>query len=237
LDRSSFVAAIRAGYALPFNRIGDFDTFNTSAADGALLASSPQFRRLQDIDDDLTLPLTERYFLGGLGQFQLRGFRGRSVGPRRPILRQVGTGNVFTPVGVGDSGQCEDTAEQFGFFNGGNLDGLCNDINDREDDDFDDLEETDVIGGNKFASATFEYRFPISQTIGLQGVLFMDMGNAFDERQPNLFDVTEWRYGSGAGVQWFSPFGPLAVVLGFPLDRTSVEDSPVFEFSIGGSAF
>jgi outer membrane protein insertion porin family len=94
-----------------------------------------------------------------------------------------------------------------------------------------------VVGGNKFSSASFEYRFPISETIGLQGVAFVDMGNAFDERQWNLFDVTEWRYGTGAGVQWFSPFGPLAVVLGFPLDRLSVEKSPVFEFSIGGSAF
>ena len=33
-------------------------------------------------------------------------------------------------------------------------------------------------------------------------------------------------------------FGPLAVVLGFPLDRESeVEDSPVFEFSVGGRDF
>jgi outer membrane protein assembly factor BamA len=39
------------------------------------------------------------------------------------------------------------------------------------------------------------------------------------------------------GVQWFSPFGPLGVVLGFPLDRLSVEDSPVFEFSVGGRDF
>ena len=120
---------------------------------------------------------------------------------------------------------------------GGNLNSLCNQIDDRDVDDFDDLDETDVVGGNKFSSASFEYRFPISETIGLQGVAFIDMGNAFDERQWNLFDVTEWRYGTGAGVQWFSPFGPLAVVLGFPLDRLSVEKPTVFEFSIGGSAF
>ena len=51
----------------------------------------------------------------------------------------------------------------------------------------------------------------------------------------NLFDVTEWRYGFGGGVLWFSPFGPLQVVLGFPLDPLSIEDSPVFEFSVGGA--
>jgi outer membrane protein insertion porin family len=92
------------------------------------------------------------------------------------------------------------------------------------------------VGGNKFISSFVEYRFPISETIGLQGLIFFDTGNAFAENE-NLFDVTEWRYGTGIGVQWFSPFGPLAVVIGFPLDALSVEDLPVFEFSVGGQGF
>jgi outer membrane protein insertion porin family len=112
----------------------------------------------------------------------------------------------------------------------------CNFLTDKKAKDFADLKQTDVIGGNKFISSTLEYRFPISETLGLQGIVFFDMGNAFAEGD-NLFDVTEWRYGVGGGLQWFSPFGPLAVVLGFPLDPLSVEDSPVFEFSVGGGAF
>ena len=140
---------------------------------------------------------------------------------------------MFTPIGYdATTGLCTDSV-----LVGGNENGLCNKITDHNIKDFADLKETDVIGGDKFSSASFEYRFPISETIGLQGVAFIDMGNAFDEREWNLFDVTEWRYGTGAGVQWFSPFGPLAVVLGFPLDRLTVEDPTVFEFSIGGSAF
>ena len=99
-----------------------------------------------------------------------------------------------------------------------------------------DIRLTDVIGGNKFISSTFEYRFPISDLLGLQGLVFFDTGNAFIEGQ-NLFDITKWRYGTGVGVQWFSPFGPLAVVMGFPLDKLSFEDSPVFEFSVGGRDF
>ncbi len=49
---------------------------------------SSEVQALQDIDTDLTLPLTERYFLGGIGTYQLRGFKARSVGPRRAILRR-----------------------------------------------------------------------------------------------------------------------------------------------------
>jgi outer membrane protein assembly factor BamA len=117
--------------------------------------------------------------------------------------------------------------------NGGNRNGQCNDIDAKDIDDFADLDETDVIGGNKFISSSIEYRFPISDTLGLEGIIFLDAGNAFAEGD-NMFDLTEWRWGTGAGVLWFSPFGPLAVILGFPLDPTSQDKSPVFEFSVGG---
>jgi outer membrane protein assembly factor BamA len=247
-ERSTFVVGSRIGWALPFNVIGDYDLPSAAVletADGNILP-------LDAIDTNLKLPLSERYFLGGLGEYQLRGFEARSVGPRRAILYESLLTGEYLPVGrvpvnvladdpdvITDpddpdailSTRCPDTI-QFG----GDEDGVCNDISDKRIKDFEDLDETDVIGGNKFISSTFEYRFPISETIGLQGVVFFDTGNAFAEDE-NLFDVTNWRYGTGVGVQWFSPFGPLAVVIGFPLDRLSVEDLPVFEFSVGGQGF
>jgi outer membrane protein assembly factor BamA len=262
------VVGTRFGYAFPFNSIADFDLPGPNEValgpteDGNVLP-------LGQIDTDLTLPLSERYFLGGLGQFQLRGFRARSVGPRRAILidefltrgavsgeyipvgrRRVWidrrTGEIVEvdpltglPPGSEDnffqSTVCDDTSSSQGI-TAGNGNGRCNDIDDSKNSDFEDLRETDVIGGNKFISSTFEYRFPISDTLGLMGVVFFDTGNAFAEGEL-LFDVTKWRYGTGVGVQWFSPFGPLAVILGFPLDKLSVEDSPVFEFSVGGRGF
>jgi outer membrane protein insertion porin family len=235
-ERSSFVISARAGWAEPVNVISDFDTLVPTLSDALLAQSQEQVKALVAIDSDLTLPLTERYFLGGLGPYQQRGFKARSVGPRRPILKLTGTDNtVLSPVGYDATlGACNDTSTSG---NQGNGNGVCNDINATEIDEFADLDETDVIGGNKFITTSFEYRFPVSEAVGLQGVIFIDMGNAFDENKLNLFDVTEWRYGTGAGVQWFSPFGPLALVLGFPLDRLSVEKSPVFEFSVGGGAF
>jgi outer membrane protein assembly factor BamA len=259
LDRSTFVVAGRIGYALPLNDIMDFDfpevTSDLSTIDGNLLP-------LQEIDDNLTLPLSERYFLGGLGEFQLRGFKARSVGPRRALLRNDGGTGLFIPLGRQLAWVSLDDPEDVttvppgaapdGFkpdefavlttvctdsvFTGGDGNGECNDISDQDIDDFEDLGETDVIGGNKFITTSLEYRFPISETLGLQGLIFFDMGNAFYEGE-NLFDVGEWRYGTGVGVQWFSPFGPLAVILGFPLDALEDEDSPVFEFSVGGQGF
>jgi outer membrane protein insertion porin family len=242
LDRSAFSFRASVGYALPLNELSDFDWDIPTGITG--VGGDNQVRSLDQIDTDSTLPLSERYFLGGLGQFQLRGFKARSIGPRRPILRkwsEPASGSpypLFTPVGYdptkdngdGTFGGCEQAGNRS---TGGNRNGRCNDIDDRDIDDFEDLEETDVIGGNKFISSSIEYRFPISDTIGLEGILFLDTGNAFAEGD-NMLDFPEWRWGSGAGVLWFSPFGPLAVVLGFPLDPTSQDNSPVFEFSVGG---
>ncbi len=180
-------------------------------------------------------------FLGGLGEFQLRGFKARSVGPRRAILRNQG--GQFLPVGrevawVDEDGEEAEPDDPGAIATTICVDGPdeCNDIDDKKIKDFENLDDTDVIGGNKFISLSLEYRFPISETLGLQGLIFFDTGNAFYEGQ-NLFDVAEWRYGTGLGVQWFSPFGPLAVILGFPLDPIKDEKSPVFEFSVGGQGF
>ena len=238
-ERSTFVLATRLGYAIPFNSISDFDIPDLSPTDEAILVLNDQARALSDIDTSIELPLSERYFLGGLGQFTLRGFKARSVGPRRPILRPTSeSAAAFAPVGRNLlTGECVDTPEQDpSGREGGNGNGKCNDIDDTKISEFEDLKETDVIGGNKFISTSFEYRFPISEAIGLQGILFLDMGNAFAEGD-NLLNVDEWRYGSGGAIQWFSPFGPLMLVLGFPLDPLSNEKSPVFEFSVGGGGF
>ena len=51
--------------------------------------------------------------------------------------------------------------------------GSCNNINDKETGEFDDIDETQVIGGSSYISNSFEYRFPISEQIGLMGVGFI----------------------------------------------------------------
>jgi len=244
LDRSTFVVSTRLGYALPFNQIGDFAKGDAGASLCSLpdTLCGPNVADLANIDTDLKLPLTERYFLGGIGPFQLRGYKARSVGPLRSVLTNSGLGgqfgdvaNTFYPNGRQLVPFAPDPRDpnkvvirtECATANG------CNDLSDKKTKDFANYDQTDVVGGNSFITSSLEYRFPISEEVGLQGVIFLDMGNAFFEGE-NLFDVTEWRYGSGGGVLWFSPFGPLQVILGFPIDPEPFEKSPVFEFSVGG---
>lgn len=258
---STFLLGARGGYAIPFNSISDYDnpvarvpfsSLPVIELDGTI-TDTAEVRTLDDIDEDLKLPLTERYFVGGLGTFQLRGYRARSVGPRRAVLKRgtfEGDTNVFTPVGrtiqstfdvaTGElyrNSFCNDTPDFVGFVNPqGNGNGRCNDIDDKDIDDFDDLDETDVVGGNQFVSLSAEYRFSISEQLGLIGIVFIDAGGAFAEDQ-SVLDFGEWRYGTGFGALWFSPFGPLQGFLGFPLNPLSIEDKVVFEFSVGGANF
>lgn len=249
---STFMFGARAGYTAPFNSISDYDFSNVFIGTGC--AGGGQTCPINLIDSDLVLPLTERYFLGGLGTFQLRGYRARSVGPRRSILYagdfggflsgafgatkgQYGPEGPYTPVGRNaGTGECVDGLPS-GVNAQGDGDGLCNSITDKKISQFADLDETDVIGGNKFISMSVEYRFPISETLGLMGIVFVDMGGAFAENDSIFANNGEWRYGAGFGGLWFSPFGPLQAFMGFPLNPLSVEDSYVFEFSVGGANF
>jgi outer membrane protein insertion porin family len=230
---STFIVNSRAGYVFPFNSIGDYDLPGCTGDDpgscGAFIAGDAQADKLSQIDDDLKLPLTERYFLGGVGPFQVRGFKARSLGPRRSILTKV--------TGWPDKGR--DAAyfpDGYDAFAGACIDPKgCNKIDDTDIDDFADLDKTDVIGGDKFMLVNFELQFPVSEELGLMGLVFFDMGNAFAENES--INPADFRFGTGVGAQWFSPFGPILVQLGVPLDRLEDEDSAVFEFSFGGSQY
>jgi outer membrane protein insertion porin family len=248
-ERGVWSFGARAGWAIPFNTIGDYD-FDGMQIPGLVPTSDGERNILAAIDTDVELPLTERYFMGGIGAFQMRGYEARSLGPRRAVLYSPDLGvllgrtpNSFTPVGRqlaqlpnGDYVMACGDFTSSGVNTQGNLNQECNSIFDTDVDDFDDLEETDVIGGNKFFSGSLEYRFPISEELGLLGILFIDFGNSFAEDQ-NMWDIDLWRMGTGFGGLWFSPFGPLQAFVGFPLDPLDDEDSPVFEFSVGGQVF
>jgi outer membrane protein insertion porin family len=234
---STFVFNSRVGYVLPWNQISDYSNLPGCGA-SVCPTIAPQVDFLQNIDTDLKLPLTERYFLGGIGAFQLRGFKQRSLGPRRSILQQFKDSQTglleFTPFGreTRHLDLSDPNNVPFGQCKKGNV---CNDITDSQISDFENLHATDVIGGNSMMLINMEIDFPISEEMGLSGIVFLDMGNAFAEDQ--FINPVDFRFGTGAGIQWFSPFGPIMVVIGFPLDKLPDEQSSVFEFSLGGQQY
>ena len=106
------------------------------------------------------------------------------------------------------------------------------------------------IGGNLKYHQNLEFEFPIIQPVGLRGVLFTDLGNAWNLEQvfctaspAAQYDVTNpcfspedilnLRTSVGFGLRWFSPLGPLRFEWGFPLKRLPYEEASVFQFTIG----
>ncbi len=88
----------------------------------------------------------------------------------------------------------------------------------------------DYIGGDKEAFFNLEYTFPLLQDAGLKGLLFYDIGNAWEEGEEMFSDM---RSSTGFGIRWLSPMGPLRLEWGYNLDPREDEENSIFEFSIG----
>ncbi|HXK27670.1 MAG TPA: outer membrane protein assembly factor BamA, partial [Candidatus Binatia bacterium] len=160
------------------------------------------------------LPLFERYFIGGINS--VRGFSDRSLGPR---VRNCTTTTVGSGLG--------NTKCTFG----------------------------DLLGGDKAAVVNAELLFPIAEQYGLRGVAFFDLGNSFgvscsttpgtltsDGTTTTItktdcantgFKLSDMRKSVGAGARWLSPFGPLRVEIGFPLNKMPGDEASMLGFSIG----
>ncbi|MGN6110915.1 MAG: outer membrane protein assembly factor BamA [Kofleriaceae bacterium] len=111
------------------------------------------------------------------------------------------------------------------------------------------------LGGNMQIIWNSEIEFPLFKKVGISGVVFFDMGNAYNledrycsglQRKnssiPIQFDpcfrfpdslIKGIRKSVGFGFRWFSPIGPLRFEWGIPLDAQKGEDPLVFEFTIG----
>jgi outer membrane protein insertion porin family len=96
-------------------------------------------------------------------------------------------------------------------------------------DGFNPRTESVLVGSDKMAVGNFETTFPVMEQYGLRGVAFFDIGNAFD-----TFRFSDMRRSIGAGARWLSPFGPLRVELGFPMNKQKGDDTSVIGFALGG---
>jgi len=95
------------------------------------------------------------------------------------------------------------------------------------------------IGGNKQIVINNEIEFPIIEKIGIRGVLFYDLGNAYGENE-RFFQDKQFPtlplgllQSVGFGIRWFSPIGPLRFEWGFPITPRPQDGAYDFEFTIG----
>lgn len=110
---------------------------------------------------------------------------------------------------------------------------------------FNSLGNLSEVGGNKYIQFNLEYIFPLVKKAGLMGLVFYDMGNAFEddlgddfpddgiEDINDSFDLTNLRSSVGYGIRWYSPLGPLRLEYGHVIDRRVGEKSGRWEFTMG----
>jgi len=120
-----------------------------------------------------TIPLTERFFVGGINT--MRGFVFGRAGP-------------VTPSGS-------------------------------------------LLGAAKELIFNNDFIFTISSEAKLNGVIFFDWGNGFNDGEPVAINAL--RKSAGFEGRWISPFGPLRAAYGINLDPRPGERKGVFEFTIG----
>jgi outer membrane protein insertion porin family len=91
---------------------------------------------------------------------------------------------------------------------------------------------TSPVGGSTEVILNNEIIFPIVQSIGLKGVVFVDAGNAY--ATPDDVTWSNSVAAGGAGVRWLSPLGPLRVELGYPIKDQPRTQKSLLLFSFGG---
>ncbi|HID31047.1 MAG TPA: outer membrane protein assembly factor BamA [Desulfobacterales bacterium] len=95
--------------------------------------------------------------------------------------------------------------------------------------------EESRIGGNKMVQFNLELILPLAREAGLMGVLFYDLGNAYDDGE--RIDLGELRRSVGYGFRWYSPIGPIRLEYGYILETDERGDGEKgdgrWEFTMG----
>lgn len=256
-----------SGYASVFQRLPLANLFN----DGRTISLRPAL--IYDTRDNRLFPTKGLYLqlstewadtlLGSELQFLRHRFTGRAYYPLGGNTGQPGSGFVLklnTEFGYITSPSSEGVPIYQRFFLGGILDmrgyrlrtvGPRLPLNTTLDPNAAPIQDGAKIGGNLEAYSNLELEFPIIDKVGIRGVIFTDVGNAWNTESqfckttpaPQFPQVVQpcfsadallnVRASSGFGIRWFSPLGPLRFEWGFPWKPLPYEESYVFEFTIG----
>lgn len=97
------------------------------------------------------------------------------------------------------------------------------------------------VGGNKAFYTNLELSRVLNKEYGISGLVFFDAGNSWKENEGIFSAPTRKGYkpslglykAVGAGMNWYSPIGPIGIVYGFGLDQIDGESRHKFEFQMG----
>ncbi len=264
---NTFFGATTSGYFSVFSRLPLANLFN----DGRTLSLRPSL--VYDTRDNRLFPSSGIFLQGSTElassvygseiEFIRHRFTGRFYYPLGGQTGQPGSGFVLklnTELGYITSPSNQGVPIFARFFLGGILDvrgyrlrtiGPRLPLNQSLDVNAPPIANGANIGGNLQGYSNLEFEFPIIDKVGIRGVVFYDMGNAWNTEDqfckttpaPQFakvvrpcFDISSLTYlrtSTGFGIRWFSPLGPLRFEWGFPLAPLPYEESYVFEFTIG----
>ncbi|MBK5101266.1 MAG: BamA/TamA family outer membrane protein, partial [Desulfobacteraceae bacterium] len=92
------------------------------------------------------------------------------------------------------------------------------------------IEGATPLGGRSILELSLELRVKLTETFGIVG--FIDGGSAFESAFPDFAEDTLW--GTGLGIRYFTPIGPLRLDVGIPLTRReNIDDSFQIYVSLG----
>lgn len=93
----------------------------------------------------------------------------------------------------------------------------------------------DALGGNYYAAARMEARFPIGLPVeyGISGGVFADVGTVWGLDAPgSIDDAAHLRSSIGFSIFWDSGLGPLRLNFAKPLQKQSYDKEQVFDLTI-----
>ncbi len=89
------------------------------------------------------------------------------------------------------------------------------------------------VGGTQTFSNNVELSLPLIPKAKMRLVAFADWGTISDNTTNNLLTNNISRAGYGAGIEWFSPVGPIQLMFARPISPKAGDKTSSFEFTMG----